>query len=368
MKIINKYIIKNFINNFFVYFVISTILLLLNYLYQIINSLIVHKTDLIIAVKLCLFLIPSVFSLTIPIAILTSVLLTFSTLNETRELVTIQTMGVRKSFYTINFIFLSILLTIIVFYFNTTFVPKSYRTFRKTFINYVIAKPTINFNNNLISIKNKKIAYKKIVEQKENKFSLTNIYIFSPIENTNIIQTIYAKRADVYSDINSNIIFNLQNGKIIIFEKTLSTQITYLDFNEYKFIIYSDQINKIVSESTNLRELTNKELKCEFEKTNILNYKKYILSEYFLRYTISLSIIVFMIIGILIGTKIRKNAKPLSFIFTIVFVLVYYFLLIGSISVIENANFNPKFTTAAIIMQMPNIFSLILAYVLYIMI
>jgi len=363
MTTVNRYILKSFLVNFITYFCITTFLLLLSYLYQIVNSLIVHKTDFIIATKLFLLLTPSAFSLTIPIALLISVLLTFSLLSETKELLTIQTMGIRKSFYTVNFLFLAMFLTVLLFYFNTIFVPKSYKSFKRTFINYVLLKPTIDFSNNLISIKNKKILYQK-VEKQNNKVVLYKVCIYDLIKGSDIIQTIYAKNADVFSDVKGNIIFYLENGKIMIFAKTKPTQLTYLSFDKYKFIVYSDEINKIVTDTVNLRELTNKELLSEYKKTDIINYKKYILSEYFLRYSISMSLFVFTIIGIIVGTKIKKNAKPLSFIFSIVFILLYYFLLIGCISVVENSSLPPNFLIAAIIMQIPNIFSLVLAFLI----
>jgi len=363
MKIINKYILKTFFSYFFIYFGVTSLLFLLSYIYQLISSLLTYKTEFVTSIKLCLYLLPSIFSLTIPISLLISVLFTFSMLNETSESVILQTMGVKKSFYFKNLVILSVLLTIIIFYFNTIYVPKSYKQFRYTFINYVISKPYVSFNSYSVVLQNKKIVYQKFVEQKKNEFVLYNVYIFSPIEK-DIIQTIFAKVAKVFINSNGDIIFNLHQGEILTFDKTLPSQLTYINFDSYKFVIPNSQIKKIVTESLNLRELSNKELLQEFYKTTIINYKKFILAEYFLRHTISLSIVVFTIIGIVVGSRIKRNAKSLSFVFAIVIICVYYFLLIGSMSFVENANISPNFVTIAFIMYLPNIFLLILSFIL----
>jgi len=355
MKTVNRYILKSFLINFATYFCITTFLLLLSYLYQIVNALVVHKTNFIVVIKLFLLLTPSVFSLTIPITILISTLLTFSLLNETGELLTLHTMGIKKSYYIINFILFSVVFTLVMFYFNTTFVPKSYRQFRNIFLTSVLSNPSINFSQNVVSIKNRKIVSQNVIRQQGNKYILSNIYIYNPIEKNNIVQTIFAKSANVYTNIKGNLVFDLQNGEIITFNKTTPTELTYLVFDNYKFIIYNEQIQKVFSEPSSLRELTNKELLLELNKNKSNKYKKNVLSEYFLRYTISFSVFTFTIIGILLGTKIKRNAKPLSFIIAIIIILFYYFILSGCISIVEHSQNVPTFSIAAVVMQIPNI-------------
>ena len=365
MKVINKYIFKSFCSYFVTYFCITTFLLLLSYLYQIINSLIVHKTDLVTVIKLFLLLLPSIFSLTVPVTILISSLLTFSLLNETGELLTLSTMGVRKSWYIVNFVLVSILLTAVMFYFNTILVPTSYKHFRKMFVTSVISKPFINFSQNVITIKNKKIVSQNVVQKGKNRYFLSNVYIYNPIEENRIIQTIFAQSANVFTSLQGDIIFDLQNGEILTFDKFLPSELTCLTFDNYKFVIYNEQVQKIFSETTSLRELTNKELITEFYKDKSNMFKKHILAEYFLRYTVSFSIFLFTMIGILFGTKIKNNAKPLSFLISIIIILFYYFVLSGCISIVERSHFVVSFPSAAIVMQIPNIILLIISIFLY---
>jgi lipopolysaccharide export system permease protein len=312
-----------------------------------------------------LLLLPSIFSLTVPVTILISSLLTFSLLNETGELLTLSTMGVRKSWYIVNFVLVSILLTAVMFYFNTILVPTSYKHFRKMFVTSVISKPFINFSQNVITIKNKKIVSQNVVQKGKNRYFLSNVYIYNPIEENRIIQTIFAQSANVFTSLQGDIIFDLQNGEILTFDKFLPSELTYLTFDNYKFVIYNEQVQKIVSETTSLRELTNKELITEFYKNKSNMFKKHILAEYFLRYTVSFSIFLFTIIGILFGTKIKNNAKPLSFLISIIIILFYYFVLSGCISIVERSHFVVSFPSAAIVMQIPNIILLIISIFLY---
>jgi len=86
------------------------------------------------------------------------------------------------------------------------------------------------------------------------------------------------------------------------------------------------------------------------------------LSEYFLRYTVSISIFIFSVVGIIFGTKIKRNVKPLSFVIAIIVILFYYFVLLGCMSVIERGQFVLTFFVALVIMQIPNILLAIVSF------
>lgn len=354
MKIINKYILKTFVSNLSIYFFITVLLLLLNYLYQLIFSFLTHKAEITAITKLFFLLLPSIISIALPVAFLLSLILTLSVLNETRELITIQTMGIKYSFYLSNFFIAGIILSVFMIYFNSHIVPKSYNLFRQQYIKLVISKPYINFyNNQVVTIQNKKIVAKNVL-QNNNIVSLNNVYIVNPDEKYDIIQTIYAKDANVFFDIYNNTILDLHNGTCLIFNKNNFSELTFLKFTNYKFIIYSHQLSSLISKKTTFREMTNKELINEFYSSTDINYKKHLLSEYYLRYTIAISILTFTIVGICLGLRIKYNARPLSFIATILTILVYYFMLTACISIVERAKFVTTFTSANIVMQLPN--------------
>ncbi|MFN3550350.1 MAG: LptF/LptG family permease [Endomicrobiia bacterium] len=351
MKTINRYILKNFLSNFLTYFLLVSILFYLNYIYQIINPILTRKPNIFVVIKLFLFLFPNIIPLAVPTTFLVSTLLTFSTLNESKELTAIQTMGLKKFFYTKNIIFLSFLFSLILFYFNVSLIPKSYKNFKSLYFNFILSKPYIKFSDNSIfTLDNKKIFTKSV---KNNE--LQNIFIQTFLKEENFLQTIFAKSAKVYNDINDNIIFNLYNGKITTVDTKNIKDLLHLTFEKYIFIIYNSKITKLFNETKTLREMTNKELINEYYSSKNDKHKIRILSEYFLRYSISISIVIFTLLGIVLSLKIKKSAKPLSFVFSILIIIIYYFLLSTSLSIVENIKIPISLFLTFLILQIPNI-------------
>ncbi|MCS7151352.1 MAG: LptF/LptG family permease [Endomicrobia bacterium] len=365
MKVIEKYIFKNFIANLFIYLSILSILLLLNYVYQLIYSIVAHKTPLLYSIKLFTYLFPSVLSLTIPITILLSILITLSTMNETKELLVVETLGINRLFFFLKLFLLILILSLGLIYFNNNVVPKSYKEFRTTYSELVTSRPSVNFSDNqTLIIQNKKIIVKK-TQDLGNKMLIKNIMIYTPVEEHNSIQTIFAENAYVYNDSDDNLILDLYNGTSITASKSDYSSVTFLKFGNYKYIIYNDYMKKLISKTYSLRELTTQQLISEFIKETNNKRKTYILSEFTLRYSISLSLLSFSLLGTVLGLKIKRGAKPLSFASTIGIVTIYYFLLTTSMSFIENYSLVIDFSIAHIIMQLPNILLVMIAFLLH---
>lgn len=350
MKIINRYITFNFLSIFSLYSLIVASLIFINYLYQILNSLLVHRPNFYTTINLLYYLVPSVLSLTIPITFLLSILICISTLNENGELLTLQTMGLSKFFYLKSLFSIALLLSGILTYFNSYVVPTTYKNFKFIYFKQILSKPFINFrDNSIINLNNKKIYTQKVEENK-----IYGIYIFNHIDNTTI-QTIYAKEATIHTGLNGDITFYLNNGKINIINTKLPDEVLNLVFKQYRFLIYKSEISRFIPYNKTFREMDNKELLEEFNNSHIPKYKKLVLSEYFLRYTLSSSVMFFLIIGVFLGNKIKKNSKSVSFVVSILIILIYYFMLSTSLTIVERVETLPlSFEVIFAVMQLPN--------------
>lgn len=361
MKTINKYIIFNFISIFLVYLLIVAFLIFINYLYQILNSLLLHRPDFYTTITLFVYLVPTVLSLTIPITFLLSIIICVSTLNENKELLILHTMGLNKFSYTKNLFLVAMFISLILVYFNAYVVPTTYKNFKSIYFKQIVSRPFINFkDNSIINLENKKIFTQKVEENK-----IYGIYIHNFIDNTTL-QTIYAKEATIYTDVNGDIIFYLNNGKINTINTKLPDEILNLMFKQYKFYVYKSEINKFVPYNKTFREMDNKELLEEFNNSKLPKYKKLVLSEYFLRYTLSLSVIFFSLIGVFLGSRIKRNAKSISFVVSILIILIYYFMLSTSLTIVERVE-NLPLSFVSIVMQLPN-FTILVIYVILLII
>ncbi len=361
MKILNKYILKEFGENFIIYFGIISLLFFLNSIYQLIKPLISHTTSFNVIIKLFLFLFPSVISLSLPITILLVTLLTFSSMKECGEITIINTLGLKRINYTKNIIFLACIISAIMFYFNGYISPKSQRNFKNLYTNFLLSSPIIKFSDKtFINFSNKKIFVNTV-----EKNVLHNVYIYNPINN-DIIQIISAKNANFETNNKNDIVLNLNNGRLSLIDKKQINKTMQMLFEKYIFIIYSTQIKNVVNEPDNLRELTNKDLLTLYDdKNQTTTPKNVILTEYFLRHTLSLSIFFFVLIGTILGLNIKHNSKPISFIITIFITGIYYFILSSSLTFSQRISDNnilkiSSFFVTLILTQIPNFVLLVL--------
>ncbi|MCX7956711.1 MAG: LptF/LptG family permease [Endomicrobia bacterium] len=358
MRIINRYIIVNFLSSFSTYLTIVAFLILVNYVYQILNSLLIHKPNIDTILNLLFYLVPSVLSLTVPITFLLSIILSFSSLNEQKELQIISTMGIPSFSYTKIVVFISLVIVGILIYFNGYIVPTTYKNFKYIYFKKIISKPSLNITNNgTITLENKKIFTYKVNNNKIEKLYITN-YL-----DKNTFQTIYAKESFLFTNKNGDIVISMKNGKITIIDFNKPDSFFNINFDKYTYIIYKSEINKIIPYNKTFREMDNKELLQEFYSSSLEKYKKLVLSEYFLRFTLSFSSLFFTILGIILGMKIKKNSKAISFLASILVILLYYFLLSLSLTIIERVDTIPlSFFHICSVMQLPNIGILIICF------
>lgn len=355
MKISNKYILQNFIQNFIIYFGIIFALFTLNYIYYLIRPIIINQPPFIIILQLFLYLTPTVFSLSFPVTLLLTTLLTLGTMKEYGEITILQILGLKKINYTTHLILISITTTMLLIYFNGYTIPKSNKNFRMLYTKFLLSSPKIKFSNNtFVSFENVKI----YVNKAESDI-LKNVYLLNHIDD-NTIQTISAKMAKMFTDSYNNIILELYNGRIsTIDRKNLSATLQLL-FNKYIFIISNKDVSTIFSETKSFREMTNTELLSELQNyTEVTPFVRGILIEYFSRYTLAISTFIFVLLGITISHRLKHYAKPLSFVITILIVWFYYFLYSGSITISQHIE-NIKFVKSGLylmllLLQIPNI-------------
>src|ERR1035438_1330994 len=83
LKILNRYILKQYLSNLLLGLVIFTFVLLLDHLFELVDLLVNKGVGLWLTFKLLLLLLPSSIALTLPMANLLAALLTFGHLSET---------------------------------------------------------------------------------------------------------------------------------------------------------------------------------------------------------------------------------------------------------------------------------------------
>src|SRR5258708_23421996 len=93
MRILSRYILKEFLANLLLGLVIFTFVLLLDHLFELADLLLNKGVGLWLTLKLLFLLLPSSLSLTIPMSTLLASLLTFGRLSESNEITAVRASG-----------------------------------------------------------------------------------------------------------------------------------------------------------------------------------------------------------------------------------------------------------------------------------
>src|SRR5579872_1170327 len=93
MKILSRYILKEFLANLALGLLIFTFVLLLDHLFELVDLLVNKGVGLGLTLELLFLLLPSSLSLTLPMSTLLATLLTFGRLSENNEITAVRASG-----------------------------------------------------------------------------------------------------------------------------------------------------------------------------------------------------------------------------------------------------------------------------------
>src|SRR5476649_2189613 len=93
MRVITRYILKEFLANLLLGLIIFTFVLLLDHLFELADMLLNKGVGIWLTLKLLFLLLPSSLSLTLPMSTLLAALLTFGRLSENSEITALRASG-----------------------------------------------------------------------------------------------------------------------------------------------------------------------------------------------------------------------------------------------------------------------------------
>lgn len=157
MKIIDKYIFKEFMTPFSYCFFSFVLIFIIGDLFESLDNFIMQKIPLILVFKYYLFLIPSVFVLTTPLAVLLSILYQLGYMSRHNEIIALKASGISFWRAVIPFCMIGIIFSILLFIVSEKLVPNSSKGLDQIKDLY-IKKKTIEGPNNDKSI-NQKITF-----------------------------------------------------------------------------------------------------------------------------------------------------------------------------------------------------------------
>ncbi|MCF7869620.1 MAG: LptF/LptG family permease [Candidatus Omnitrophica bacterium] len=278
MRILDKYILKNIILSYLFILLLFTGLHLLIDIFSSLSDILKNTPPLLIIVKYYTYLLPLIILRVSPLALLMSVLYTYSSFGKNNELITIRTSGISSLKIAYPAIFLAIFISCFVFFLQEKILIQSQSKAQNIKKQYIEKETKESEIRNLAFISQRSIFFIETFLPKEKK--MKNIIIFEQNTEGDLLKKTHCKSAK-YLDgkwIGYNLIeftlentTRLKNAPIVIEESPifLPKKPEELAFEKSMFIEFTPLV-KLGKQINNLEKVTAgkllKNLKIDFYK------------------------------------------------------------------------------------------------------
>ncbi len=328
MRIIDRYIVKEFLPPFFLGLLLFTFVLLMNRIFKLTDLIVTKGVSLVVVLKLFTYILPSFFTLTIPMAVLLAALIAFSRLSTDSEIIALKATGFSLYRLMVPVMALSVLAFMVTSYFSLHLGPEKARNFKRDL--FILAK-----TRGIIGIEEAVFndSFKNLVIYAQGTPSadeMRGVFI-SDERNPKEPYVIIAESGKLDIDPNRGYaVLTLKNGSI---HKHSSGSKAYqqirFDTNTLSIGLY----DKFFSEGDikrGKREMTLDELKAEAAKMDREGKPgDTLMTEYYQRFSIPFACIIFGMIGPPLGLYSRRSGRSAGITFALAVFGIYYLLMEG---------------------------------------
>jgi lipopolysaccharide export system permease protein len=327
MKILRNYILREFFSSFFLSIFVLTFVMLLGNLIRFAELIVTKGVPLVVAGKLFLYLLPSLFSFIMPIATLSGVLLSIGRLSGDNELIAMRANGIGLFRMLVPVIIVGLIISLLCIILNNEVIPASYHKTRKTLVEMGTQNPTAALEaGTFITAFDKFIIF--IYQINGQKFS--DIRIYEPQGDDKPPRTIIAKKGEFILLPEKKILkLKLIDGTSDEINPKEPENFYKLNFKTY-FMNIDFKKQEAKKGDKKSKDMTLAELRQQIAR---FNSKKVdttpLVTEIYKRNALSFSCVIFVLIGAPFAMITRRREKSVNFGFAFLIVIIYYLMLIG---------------------------------------
>ncbi len=144
MKIVNKYLGRNFLGPFFLTFFVALFVLLMQFVWKWVDELVGKGLELSVMLKLLFYAAVSLSSMAFPLAVMLASLMTFGNMGERYEIVALKSAGISTRKMMTPLAFLTVLITIVSFLVSDQVIPRATLKLRMLLYDIQEQKPALN--------------------------------------------------------------------------------------------------------------------------------------------------------------------------------------------------------------------------------
>jgi lipopolysaccharide export LptBFGC system permease protein LptF len=350
IKKLHFYIIKEFFGSFLFGVVVFSILLIINMIFTMMDLLVSKGVAFFLVLKMFIFYLPNILTLSIPMAVLFGVLLSYGKLSSDNEITAMKSSGLSYKTLTMPIVILVCIISFFLVFFNHFFAP-AINSHQRTLIEELATKsPLVKFHEKSVTNFGKYSLFANKVNNNDNSLYGISIYKFKNKDDAMVDTNSGKKNVLPQNDkgawrisASSATVKAYRNGAQLTLHhgywqkahpENLNSMI-HMTFKTYVFFIPLG--NTIRGHSVEPSEIQSPQLLKtikEYKNQGIpfMPYER----DYWFRWIFAFAPIAFVFIALPIGMMTGKGSKAIGFGISLVVILVYYMLLMLSIILGEN--------------------------------
>lgn len=330
MRIINRYILKELGGPFFASLFVSTLILAAGNIIQTVDLVMNKGVSAIHVIKIFLFFLPYVLIFTIPISVLSAVLLGFGRLSSDNEVTALRTSGLSLARVTFPIIVCGLMISLLNVPLNDRILPQSEFAARRLLKTMGLRNPAALLEPGVF-VKGFKDYVIFIHDIKGNR--LENVRIYQPQDN-GPTRTIIAKRGEIIPlPQERSIKLKLEQGTADEVVPEKPDEFYKLSFHEYFMTLNLDKTVDINSIDKKPREKSIKELLADIKKYKKENIEVLPLRiELHKKIALAFSNLIFVLIGIPLAITTHRREKFIGFGMAMGLFLLYWGMMLFGIA------------------------------------
>jgi lipopolysaccharide export system permease protein len=333
--ILARYVLAQFFPPLLFGMAIFSGVLVLDKVFDLVDLLVNKDVSLLVSAKMFLLFLPTVLTLTVPMAVLLACLLTFGRLSEDNEVTAMRASGL--SFFQILWppLALALLLSAAMVPFNTLLVPKAMNSFRSLYHHIVTSDPLIKIEpRRFIGLQNIRL-YAGDMDAGRETLKDVLLYQFEK----NHWQRIYAARGTARVE-SKRLFLSLDAGQLERFSLQNPRDLLHVRFRNYTLSVPFSGASG--SRGQSWRELTLDQLKEAMRARREAGQSAGpVAAELHLRFAISFSALALALLGVPLGIALEKGGRGVGFGASLGVVFAYYLVLILGLTLAEKEALPP---------------------------
>ncbi len=327
--IIHRSILKELFGNFIIVIFSMSVILFMEKFVRLTRLFMGKGADIIDIVKVFLYLQPSILLLSIPMAILIAIFLTYGRMATDSEIIVLKGSGM--SFFDISksSVMLSIVCFLTLLLISLYLMPRSTHSFKRTLHETIIKKASMTLEAETFSdVFKGTVIYVKEIPSKDR---FKGIFIYRDTDKSvDEPVVIVAENGVITSNPKENLIkLSMNNGLVHTFKKNSSSEIA---FSEYDFVLTSglESVTKTKPDEIKTLDLW-KNRKTRISWAIELNR----------RFALPFACLIFGILGPALSNKIGKTGRLGGFSLSLTILILYYMLLIMGEGLAKSGKISP---------------------------